>query len=559
LKAFNFDFVRLRGAGANLLVLDKNQNIVDIIINKRFTGGVSMKKYTYDILVAGGSLGGIMAAYSAAKEGKKVLLVETTDWIGGQLTSQAVPPDEHRWIEQFGCTKTYRKYRNRVRQFYKENYPMKVEEVYDPGNSSVSRLAHEPRIALHLLNEMLLPYISNGSLTVLLNHIAVRAEADGDIIKTVWLRDSIKGVEMEVEARYFIDGTDIGDLIKLTGTEYTSGAESREETGEPHALESADREDMQPVTWVAAVDYVEGENHTVQKPKDYELYRNMMQPYDNYPVLSWYGPDSSTGKAKKFGMFDDSGEGLFPLWSYRRIVFPDYYRDGFQKTEVTLINWPQNDYFMGNIFDNAEVEKHMEAARQLTLSFIYWLQTEAPRTDGGKGYPGIRMRGDITGTEDGLAKAPYIRESRRIKAQYTVKEQDINANCRDTLPKFKDTVGVGCYHIDLHITTRTNTFMYQNSWPFEIPLGAMIPVRVKNLIPGCKNIGTTHLTNGCFRLHPVEWNIGEVAGYLAAQSMDLGVTPAEIRNDEELLGKFQDKLIQEGIELHWPEDKVHVI
>ncbi|MGG2474547.1 FAD-dependent oxidoreductase, partial [Rhizobium sp. BR5] len=31
-----------------------------------------------------------------------------------------------------------------------------------------------------------------------------------------------------------------------------------------------------------------------------------------------------------------------------------------------------------------------------------------------------------------------------------------------------------------------------------------------------KNIGTTHITNGCYRLHPVEWNIGEVAGMLAA-------------------------------------------
>ena len=520
-----------------------------------------MKKQSYDIIVVGGSLGGIMAAYSAAKEGKRVLLTEEQDWIGGQLTSQAVPPDEHRWIEGFGCTRTYRKYRNKVREFYKENYPMAIEEVYDPGNSSVSRLAHEPRIALHLLNEMLLPYISNGSLTVLLNHKAIKAEAVDDFIKTVCLKNTISGTELIAEAKYFVDGTDIGDFIKLTGTEYTSGAESKEETGEPNALEAPDREDMQPVTWVAAVDYVEGEDHTIEKPKDYDHYRNIMQPYDNYPVLSWYGPDSSTGKAKKFGMFDDGGENLFPLWSYRRIVFPEYYRDKFQKTEVTLINWPQNDYFMGNIFDNCnnDDDKHMEAAKVLTLSFIYWLQTEAPRQGGGKGYPGIRMRPDITGTEDGLAKAPYIRESRRIKAQYTVKEQDINANFRDTLPKFKDTIGIGCYHIDLHITTKTNTFMYQNSWPFEIPLGSMIPVRVKNLIPGCKNIGTTHLTNGCFRLHPVEWNIGEVAGYLAAQSVDLSVTPDNIRNDEELLRKFQDKLLQQGIELHWPEDKVHVI
>jgi len=37
-----------------------------------------------------------------------------------------------------------------------------------------------------------------------------------------------------------------------------------------------------------------------------------------------------------------------------------------------------------------------------------------------------------------------------------------------------------------------------------------------NLLPACKNLGVTHITNGCYRLHPVEWNIGEAVGALAA-------------------------------------------
>ena len=47
------------------------------------------------------------------------------------------------------------------------------------------------------------------------------------------------------------------------------------------------------------------------------------------------------------------------------------------------------------------------------------------------------------------------------------------------------------------------------------PLGALIPVRAENLLPANKNIGTTHITNGCYRLHPVEWSIGEAVGALA--------------------------------------------
>ncbi|MGD6794176.1 FAD-dependent oxidoreductase [Metabacillus indicus] len=517
-----------------------------------------IKDLSFEIAVIGGSLGGCLAAYSAAKSGKKVLLTEESDWIGGQLTSQAVPPDEHRWIEQFGCTKTYRKFRNDVRDYYRSHYPLTNDAMkndkLDPGNSSVSRIAHEPKVSLQLLTTLLAPYVSNGSLTVMTSFRAVRAEVSDDEIQSVELQNTETKQLVRINAKYFLDGTDVGELLRVTGTEYVTGAESKEETGEPSALDRTEPLDMQPVTHVAAIDYIEGEDHTIQKPASYEYWKGFIPSYSPHSILSWYGPDSSTGKEKKFGMFDKDNDGLFALWSYRRIIDPTNFEKGFFKGDVTLLNWPQNDYFLGPIYEvtDEEAERHKKGAKELTLSFLYWLQTEAPRPDGGKGYPGIRLRPDVTGTEDGLAKAPYIRESRRIKSQFRVDETHISANCRDEAPKFFDTVGVGCYHIDLHITTVTNTFYYDNSYPFEIPLGAFIPVRMKNLIPACKNIGTTHLTNGCFRLHPVEWNIGEVAGYLAAMSIDTGKRPAEIRNDPELLQSFQNHLTQQGIEIHWP-------
>ena len=74
--------------------------------------------------------------------------------------------------------------------------------------------------------------------------------------------------------------------------------------------------------------------------------------------------------------------------------------------------------------------KHLERAKQLSLSLLYWLQTEAPRPDGGAGWKGLRLRPDIVGTEDGLAKYPYIRESRRIRAEFTVLEQHVGTDAR---------------------------------------------------------------------------------------------------------------------------------
>ena len=61
-----------------------------------------------------------------------------------------------------------------------------------------------------------------------------------------------------------------------------------------------------------------------------------------------------------------------------------------------------------------------------------------------------------------------------------------------------------------------------------------------------------HITNGCYRLHPVEWNIGEAAGYLAGFCLDRGVRPRDVRNRSELLEEYQRLLVREGIELAWP-------
>ena len=112
-------------------------------------------------------------------------------------------------------------------------------------------------------------------------------------------------------------------------------------------------------------------------------------------------------------------------------------------------------------------------------------------------------------------KSPYIRESRRIQAEFTVVEQIVGTEARgkDTAEPFADSVGVGSYRIDLHPSTGGNNYIDVSSLPFQIPLGALLPKRVENLLPACKNIGTTHITNGCYRLHPVEWNIGESAGH----------------------------------------------
>ncbi|RYG74139.1 FAD-dependent oxidoreductase, partial [bacterium] len=145
-------------------------------------------------------------------------------------------------------------------------------------------------------------------------------------------------------------------------------------------------------------------------------------------------------------------------------------------------------------------------------------------------------------------------ESRRIKAVTTIVEQDVSMTIHgNQLSKqCRDSIGVGMYRIDLHPSTGGDNYVDVESAPFEIPLGALLPRRVKNLLPAGKNIGTTHITNGCYRLHPVEWNIGEAAGALAAFCLDQNELPRAVRNTPDLLNSFQKSLVEQGIELDWP-------
>jgi NADPH-dependent 2,4-dienoyl-CoA reductase/sulfur reductase-like enzyme len=82
-----------------------------------------------DVLIVGGGLGGIAAALSALRAGRSVILTEEFDWLGGQLTSQAVPPDEHTWVEQFGVTASYRALREGIRDYYWRHYPLRPDSA----------------------------------------------------------------------------------------------------------------------------------------------------------------------------------------------------------------------------------------------------------------------------------------------------------------------------------------------------------------------------------------------------------------------------------------------
>ncbi|MFD1546114.1 FAD-dependent oxidoreductase [Nonomuraea guangzhouensis] len=523
-----------------------------------------------DVLVVGGGMGGVAAALAALRRGRTVVLTEETDWLGGQLTSQGVPPDEHPWIEQFGATRSYRRLREAIRDHYRTWYPLTRESLeapdLNPGRGTVSRLCCEPRVAAAVLAAMVGPYLAAGRLTIRYRHRPMAADVDGDRVAGVTFAGP-DGEPFHVRAAYVLDATELGDLLPLAGIEHVTGFESAKETGEPSAPADAQPANMQAFSWVFAVEHRAGEDHTIDRPGTYAFWRDYRPPFWPDRLLSLVAPDPRTLEptprtfvphASSGPVVADQsrGPGDKDLWVFRRVVCREVFEPGFVASDVVIVNWPQIDYLPGPLIGVTDDEqaRHLQGSRDQALSMLYWLQTEAPRPDGGTGWPGLRLRPDVMGTADGLAKSPYIRESRRILARRTVVEHDLSLAVRGEhgAVAYPDTVGIGMYRIDLHPSTGGDNYIDVASCPFQIPLGALLPVRARNVLAAGKNLGTTHITNGCYRLHPVEWNIGEAAGALAAHCLRHGLEPAQVHEDPAALERFQTELTADGFELAWP-------
>jgi hypothetical protein len=135
---------------------------------------------------------------------------------------------------------------------YRDHYPLtdaaRGREHLNPGNGSVSRLCHEPRVALAVLRDWLAPWLSGPQLTLLAEHRPVKADVTGDTVRTVTVRSLRSGRERVLAAPYFLDASELGDLLPLTGTEFVTGAEAQAQTNELHALDQADPDNQQAFT-----------------------------------------------------------------------------------------------------------------------------------------------------------------------------------------------------------------------------------------------------------------------------------------------------------------------
>lgn len=543
------------------------------------------QELTTPILIVGGSTAAYAATLGALQAGAKVCLVQPQLVLGGQFTTQGLPasddgklltpyelippdrrdPNQLRDSEYFALSRSQRQFR----QCQRQHQPVAHQILQNPGGSWVSHLSVTPTVAADCLNAAIRPFLEQGLLTLIPWSISIRVlmEESPRRILGVQFKDKQTHHQFMVWAQITIEATDLGELLELGKIPSRVGQESRSQTQEAVLPEDPRPECQQAITFCAVVERSSQSPPPLPAPSGYD-HQPWLQSCDFTDEFWTHQPD----RWQKHDFYDPDG-----MFRYRRL-YRSQKSDTVHPGDITVLNWATsplgvnggppdpsaplgcgNDYPFGCLLDVSPEQRQEQVirARDRTQAYIHYLQTH--------GHPELKPRGDLTWTKDGIALEPYIREARRGLALTTIRHEDMAAKFfpnQSRARTFTDSVGIGQYHyLDVHPNQAQGHVELgdgHDTLPFTLPLSALIPIDTLGLILSAKSIGTTHITNAAYRMHPMEWAIGEAGGHLAAFALTNGVTVQDITQQPTLRTQFQTSLTHQGIPIIWFNDVSHV-
>lgn len=539
-----------------------------------FTRPADGSTLSCSILVAGGSTAAYSATLAALRMNLDVCLVQPQKVVGGQFTAQALPASDDGDLlrqrasfstvdgEEFAISKSQRAFRVRQRQLQ----PVGGLARQNPGGAWVCEMTTTPVVSAIALNEPLIPYLQNGKLRLIpdsdpIEVLMSQREDERPVVTGVAFVDRTTGHRFRVTAPVTLEATDFGDLLELANLPSRIGQESRNDTGEAILRDYAIPACQQSFTFNVIVERVApGSGKAIAPPNGYDK-----QPWLNaYEFTGDYWLKQSSGWQRRH-FFEPFG-----IFRYRRLFRQAINEKVVSIGDVTAINWgtsphPEkveccgNDFRRGYVIGVSRQERQVliQRARDRAKAYLYYLQTH--------GVADLKPRPDLTWSADGIGLEPYIREARRGIAVTTIRHEDVAESFFPNQARarcFNDSLGIGQYHyLDLHgnlveghITPKGKDVM---ALPFSLPARSLIPMTADGLVLSAKSIGTTHITNAAYRMHPMEWAIGEASSFLAVFAAWTGESPRRIVESLPLLRKLQGFVTRNGIPIFWFDDVPH--
>ncbi|MBK8055641.1 MAG: FAD-dependent oxidoreductase [Saprospiraceae bacterium] len=536
--------------------------------------GLAQVSQNYDIVIYGGNSSGVAAAIQASRMGKKVVLLEPTNRIGGLTTGGLGQTDIGNKQAIGGISREF--YQN-VKKYYQNpgNWKFQKKENYKDGGQTTSDInedamwTFEPSAALKILKEMLAK-----ELKITLEY-GQRLDRVNGVKK---FKGKIVSVKMEsgnvYKGKMYIDASYEGDLMASAGVRYSIGRESNDEYQE--SLNGVQNNDT---------------SLTLKKRKSnngvYHNFKNGVDPYvvkgkpesGLLPFIEvTHPPSDGTGDKKIqaycFRMcltdFEDNRIPFEMPSSYNELDYELLFRN--YEAGETAVPWINSSMpnrktdtnnsrgfstdFIGQNYEYPEadyntrkliVEKHLNYQKGLMWSLAYHPRIPAFIREQVSKWGLCK---DEFEEGNGWPSQLYVREARRMKSDYVMTQ----SNCEGLITA-SDPVGMAAYGMDSHNTQRfvTKDGFVRNEGNVEAHGSGPYPISYQSIIPKkeeCSNLlvpvclSSTHIAFGSIRMEPVFMVLGQSAAVAASLSIDKKVAVQNLpyKSLHEALRKYKQVL-----------------
>jgi FAD dependent oxidoreductase len=515
----------------------------------------------YDIIVYGGTSGGVTAAIQAARMGKTVVLIEPTQHIGGLTSGGLGMTDSGNKAVIGGLS---REFYRRLKKHYDQPTAWTHEQPSDYKlyrKDDDAMWTFEPKIAEKTLREML-------------------TDAKVPIVERERLERSAKGIKLNGKSivsitmesgksftgKMFIDATYEGDLMALAGVTYHVGRESNTTYGE--SLNGVARKwnlhnhrfTVKVDPFVKPGDASSGLLFGIEKElppegaADHRLqafcFRMCMTNKDGnrIPFEKPQGYDESKYELL-FRNFEagDKRLGMLPL---HPAMMPNRKTDTNNNGAVSTDFIGRNYQFADGTYAEREriIQEH-----EVYQKGLMWALANHPRVP--QATRDIMAKWGLAKDEfvetGGWPHQIYVREARRLIGQYVHTELD----CRRARPT-PGSVGMGSYNMDSHNCARyvTPEGFVQNEGDVQQSPGGAYPIAYGSIIPNdgeCPNlfvpvcVSSSHIAYGSIRMEPVFMVLGQSAATAAVFAIDDSVPVQKVSYDKLKARLLADKQVLE--------------